>query len=143
MTRTEAMEVLEKGREFTFQKTVSESDVYLFAGITGDFHNNHINAEYANTTQLGARVAHGALLIGFVSAVMGDVCSNYTHPGSVAYRYDMKFIAPVYFGDTIKVICTIGNKNYDKFEISIDTVIINQKNQKVSIGTSYIRILKE
>ncbi len=55
------------GDQVTFSKTVGESDVYLFAGITGDFAGNHVNEEYMKRSSYGRRIAHGALLVGFMS----------------------------------------------------------------------------
>ena len=55
------------GREVTFTKTVSESDVYLYAGITGDFSPNHVNRTYMERSVWGRRMAHGMLLVGFIS----------------------------------------------------------------------------
>jgi acyl dehydratase len=54
-----------------FSKTVSEADVYAYAGITGDFYGVHVDEEFAKTTRFGARIAHGGLLVGFLSTVMG------------------------------------------------------------------------
>ena len=55
------------GDEVTFSKTVAESDVYLFAGITGDLAPNHVDAEYMKRSAYGRRIAHGALLVGYMS----------------------------------------------------------------------------
>lgn len=55
------------GDTVAFTKTVSESDVYLFAGITGDLSPNHVNEEYMKQSSYGRRMAHGALLVGFMS----------------------------------------------------------------------------
>ena len=142
MTRLEAMEVLKKGEEFTFEKTVSEADVYLFAGITGDFHPNHTNEEYAKKTQLGRRVAHGALMVGYAAACAAQAANKHRNPGSASFRYDIKFVSPVYIGDTIKVSCIVGDNNYEKFEIPLETKIYNQHGEVTCLGTCYIRILK-
>ena len=60
---------VEIGQRASFTKTVSESDVYLFAGITGDFSPNHVNKEYMENSSYGRLMAHGALLVGFMSTV--------------------------------------------------------------------------
>ena len=60
---------VQPGDEVRFSKTVGESDVYLFAGITGDFAGNHVNEEYMKKSSYGRRIAHGALMIGFMSTL--------------------------------------------------------------------------
>jgi acyl dehydratase len=97
------------GQEVTFAKTVSESDVYLFAGITGDLSSNHVNEAVMAKSKYGRRVAHGALVVGFMST--GSTRMIETHGGAaigkataVSLGYDrVRFIAPVFFGDTLTV----------------------------------------
>ena len=55
---------LQLGERFAFHKTVSESDVYLFAGITGDFSPNHVDEAFMRGTRYGRRIAHWALIVG-------------------------------------------------------------------------------
>ena len=94
-------------------KTVSESDVYLFAGITGDFAPNHVDEEYMRGTPYGRRIAHGALLVGFMSTAStmmverhGGLAQDET-PVSLGYDR-IRFIAPVFLGDTVTVTYTIA-----------------------------------
>jgi 3-hydroxybutyryl-CoA dehydratase len=101
------------GDQVRFSKTVSESDVYLFAGITGDFAPNHVDEEYMRSTPYRRRIAHGALLIGFMSTASTMMVER--HGGlaeeetPVSLGYDrIRFTAPVFFGDTITVIYTIA-----------------------------------
>ena len=100
------------GDQVRFAKTVSESDVYLFAGITGDFAPNHVDEEYMRGTRYGRRIAHGALLIGFMSTASTMMVER--HGGlaqaetPVSLGYDrIRFIAPVFLGDTVTVTYTI------------------------------------
>ena len=79
-------------------KTVSETDIYLFAGITGDFNPAHVNEEYARGTFFGTRIAHGMLTAGFISAVLGCQLPG---PGAVYLRQEVSFLGPVKIGDTI------------------------------------------
>jgi 3-hydroxybutyryl-CoA dehydratase len=74
-------QIVEPGTKVTFSKTVGESDVYLFAGITGDLHANHVNDEYMKKTRYGQRVAHGALLVGFMSNCSTQITRLYQQPG--------------------------------------------------------------
>src|SRR2546421_2102460 len=93
------------GDSVTFAKTVGESDVYLFAGISGDFSVNHVNEQYMAQTKYGRRIAHGALLIGYMSTCStmmieksGGASAQVT-PVSLGYDR-IRFLAPVYIGDT-------------------------------------------
>jgi acyl dehydratase len=100
------------GRKVSFRKTVSESDVYGFAGITGDFAPNHVDEEFMKTTPYGRRIAHGALLVGFMSrtsSIIAEQCVEVleTHfPVSAGYDR-IRFVGPVFIGDTITVSYTI------------------------------------
>ncbi|OGO56016.1 MAG: dehydratase [Chloroflexi bacterium RBG_16_72_14] len=94
------------GDSATSAKTVSESDVYLFAGITGDLSPNHVNEEAMRATRYGRRVAHGALLVGYMSSCSTAFCARLDTPGefAVSAGYDrIRFIAPVFLGDTITI----------------------------------------
>lgn len=95
------------GAETTFAKTVSESDVYLFAGITGDLSPNHVDAEAMARSPYGRRIAHGALLVGYMSACSTALCAGIDTPGETAVSagYDrIWFLAPVFIGDTISIV---------------------------------------
>lgn len=96
------------GESVSFEKTVGETDVYLFAGITGDFSGNHVSAAFMRTSQYGQRIAHGALLVGYMSTVstrLIDVALARGLGGTpVSLGYDrIRFLAPVFFGDTVFV----------------------------------------
>ncbi len=81
-----------------FSKTISESDVYLYAGLTGDLNPAHINEEYARETFFKTRIAHGMLAAGLISTVLG---TRLPGPGSVYVRQELNFLAPVRIGDTV------------------------------------------
>src|SRR5215472_3921590 len=95
------------GDHATFSKTVAESDVYLFAGITGDFAPNHVNKAFMEKSSYGRPIAHGALLIGFMSAAAThalDARRARPEEVPVSLGYDrVRFLAPVFFGDTVTV----------------------------------------
>jgi 3-hydroxybutyryl-CoA dehydratase len=91
-----------------FSKTVSESDVYLFAGITGDFSPNHVDENYMRQTPYGRRIAHGALLVGYMSRTSTMIVDKCLPAGSpyfaVSLGYDkIRFLKPVFIGQTITV----------------------------------------
>ncbi len=95
------------GDSVSFTKTVSESDVYLFAGITGDFSPNHVNQVYMERSRYGRRMAHGALLVGFISTASTMAiahCRDDERETPVAVGMDkLRFLSPVFLGDTVTV----------------------------------------
>src|SRR5829696_3387084 len=96
------------GDQVRFSKTVSESDVYLFAGITGDFSGNHVNEEFMRTSVFGRRIAHGALMVGYMSTTSTLMIERSLEKGidstPVSLGYDrVRFLKPVFIGDTITV----------------------------------------
>jgi acyl dehydratase len=97
------------GQEVVFAKTVAESDVYLFAGITGDLSSNHVNEAVMAKSKYGRRVAHGALVVGFMSTGSTRLIETFGQAAAgkataVSLGYDrVRFIAPVFFGDTLTV----------------------------------------
>ena len=93
------------GTRVEFAKTIGESDIYLFAGITGDFSPNHVNAEYMKSTPYGGIIAHGALVVGLMSTCSTKVLDHATAPRpAVSYGYDrIRFVKPVRVGDTVTI----------------------------------------
>src|SRR5207244_10426260 len=75
------------GKSARFSKTVSESDVYQFAGITGDLDPNHVDEEFTSKTSLGGRIAHGALILGYTPAASTRVLDDFERP-MVSVGYD-------------------------------------------------------
>lgn len=107
------------GDAVTFAKTLSESDVYLFAGITGDFAQIHINAEYMKHTNFGKRVVHGVLVVGLMATASTLLVDKFEQrdPDEQSYSvgYDrIRFIKPVFIGDTITVTYTIAEIDWTK-----------------------------
>jgi 3-hydroxybutyryl-CoA dehydratase len=91
------------GDSVRFSKTVGESDVYLFAGVTGDFAPNHVNRTYMARTAYGERIAHGVLVLGYTSTASSLMLAK-AGADAVSYGYDrVRFTAPVFFGDTLTV----------------------------------------
>src|SRR6266545_2904763 len=100
---SDAFDALQVGRKVSFSKTVGESDVYLFAGITGDLSPNHVDEEYMRKTSYGRRIAHGVLAVGLMSNTSTKILEGL--PGTwVSYGYDkVRFPAPLFLGDTVTV----------------------------------------
>ena len=107
-----------------FSKTVSEADIYLFAGVTGDFNPAHINEEYAKNTFFKGRIAHGMLFAGFISAVIGCQLPG---PGSIYIKQDLKFRAPGRIGDTVTAKVTVVEIIEEKNRVILQTTCTNQE----------------
>jgi 3-hydroxybutyryl-CoA dehydratase len=114
---------LSVGQKASFTKTVSESDVYLFAGITGDVNPAHINEEYAKTTMFKTRIAHGMLGAGFISAVLGMQLPG---PGTIYIKQDLAFKAPVKIGDTVTAEAVVKEIIAEKNRVILTTTLKNQ-----------------
>ncbi|MEH6822577.1 MAG: MaoC family dehydratase [Motiliproteus sp.] len=113
------IEDLEEGMTASFAKTISESDVYTFAGITGDNNPVHINAEYAAQTMFKERIVHGMFSAGLISAVLGTKLPG---PGAIYIDQNIKFKAPVKFGDTVTATATITEINTERRRVILNTV---------------------
>jgi len=109
---------MEVGQSASMSKTVTEADIILFAGITGDFNPAHIDEEYAKQSMFKGRIAHGMLSAGFISATLAMKLPG---PGSIYLSQSMKFKAPVRMGDTVKTTVTITDINVDKKIVKLET----------------------
>ena len=123
------------GDKASFQKTITETDVYLYAGITGDLNPAHINQVEAETTMFQGRIAHGMLTAGLVSAVLGMQLPG---PGSIYLGQELKFLAPVRMGDTIKAEVEVIEKIEEKNRIKLNTICTNQNGIEVLKGIATI-----
>ena len=129
------------GKSVTFAKTVSESDVYLFAGITGDFDPIHVNEEYAKTTQYGQRIAHGALTLGYMSTASTLIHQGFGRP-LVSLGYDrIRIVAPVFIGDTLTVTYTVVATDIEKSRTTAEVVVTNQRGETVVVANHIQKVL--
>lgn len=124
-----------------FAKTVSEYDVYGFAGIVGDFYGVHVNEEYAKKTRFERRIAQGALSVGFLATVMGYMAGKAPNPGAVSYRYDITFKAPVYIGDTVTAKLVLATKDEDRNTCVFNATVTNHSGTVVADGQTYLKVL--
>jgi len=129
------MRELNIGDKDSFEKTISESDVYLYAGITGDLNPAHINQRKAETTMFKGRIAHGMLTAGFVSAVLGMKLPG---PGTIYLGQELRFTAPVRFGDTIKAEVEVIEKLDEKNIMKLSTICTNQDGVVVLKGVATV-----
>jgi 3-hydroxybutyryl-CoA dehydratase len=122
---------LQVGETAQFSKTVSETDVYLFAGISGDFNPAHVNEHYASHTFFKTRIAHGLLSAGFLSAVLANQLPG---PGTIFISVTLKFLAPVPIGDTITAQAEVAEIDKTKHRVTLKLSCINQEEKPVLAG---------
>lgn len=123
------------GDKASFSKTVSESDVYLFAGISGDLNPAHINQVHAEGTMFKGRIAHGMLSAAFISTVLGTVLPG---PGTIYIAQELRFTAPVRFGDTVTATVSVSELDKENNIAKLETVCVNQSGTIVIKGTATV-----
>ena len=128
-------EDLKIGMKESVSKTITETDVVLYAGITLDVNPAHLNEEHAKQTMFKHRIAHGMLTAGLVSAVLGTKLPG---EGSIYMGQDLKFTAPVYFGDTITATAEIIELIPEKNRVILSTICTNQEDKVVLKGQATI-----
>lgn len=126
------IEELEIGECASASKTISEADVYLYAGITGDFNPVHLNAEYAKTTRFKERIVHGGLVVGLMAPVIGMKLPG---PGTIVIERTERFKAPVFFGDTITATARVKEKLVEKNIVIMELEWRNQRGELVIEGS--------
>jgi 3-hydroxybutyryl-CoA dehydratase len=136
------------GDRVTFAKTVGETDIYLFAGITGDFSVNHVNEQYMAGSKYGKRIAHGALLIGYMSTcstMMIEKCRGTAgNETPVSLGYDrVRFLGPVYIGDTVNLSYTIAEVDPVKRQSIADIKVTNQNAGLVAVARHVLRWVRD
>jgi acyl dehydratase len=126
------------GDSVTFDRTVSERDVYDFARITGDLSPNHVDQAYMERSPWGRRMAHGALLVGFISAASTlaiESCRSDTEETPVAAGFDnVRFLAPVFLGETVTVRYEIDRIDLDRRRSVAKVRVTNQDGALVAVA---------
>lgn len=123
------------GDQASVSKTLSESDVYLYAGITGDLNPAHVNEAYAEQTFFKTRIAHGMLSAGFISAILG---MHLPGPGTIYLHQSLSFKAPVKIGDTLTARVEVLEVISDKNRLRLQTVCENQEGTVVLDGEALV-----
>jgi 3-hydroxybutyryl-CoA dehydratase len=132
------------GTTIHFSRTVAESDIYLFAGLTGDFSQNHLDEQFMMKTAYGRRIAHGALLVGFMSrasTMVTDKCERLSavcYPVSVGYDR-IRFLKPVFIADTINITYTIKSAAADSMRTSAEIELKNQNGELCAVATHIMK----
>ncbi len=123
------------GEEASFTKTITETDVYLFAGISGDFNPMHVNEEFAKTTPFKTRIAHGALPQSLIAPVLGTKLPGL---GTVAVEISCRFKAPTFFGDTIMAKAKVSEKIEKKRWVRMALTWTNQRGETIAEGEAVV-----
>ncbi|MSP47748.1 MAG: MaoC family dehydratase [Alphaproteobacteria bacterium] len=130
------LEDLKIGMTASYAKTVTDADVVLFAGISGDTNPVHLNEEYAKETMFQGRIAHGMLSASFISTVLGTKLPG---PGCIYLSQNLKFKAPVRSGDTVSATATITDIVPDKKRVVMQTTC-SVRNQIVLEGEAVVMV---
>jgi 3-hydroxybutyryl-CoA dehydratase len=132
---------LEIGDSVTFSKTVGESDVYLFAGITGDFSPNHVNKDVMAGTPYKERIAHGVLSIGFASTT-STLMIEKSGAKAVSLGYDrIRFTGPIFIGDTVTVTYTISEVDEENLRTRAEIEVANQRGEVCTVAQHILKFL--
>jgi acyl dehydratase len=122
------------GSVVSVSRTISESDVYLFGGLTGDLGPNHVDEEWSKKTAYGRRVVHGAYLVGLASAastLLGATYEKGEYRGA-SYGYDkLRFVRPVFIGDTVTMTYTIKELSPSDLKTYAEVIGTNQRGEVV------------
>ena len=132
---TMKFEELQIGMSAETTKTITETDVVLFAGISTDINPVHINEEYAKQTQFGGRIAHGILVSGLISATLANKLPG---PGCIYLGQDLKFTSPVRIGDTVTAKVEVEALREDKKIVTMNTTCTNQRGEVVIKGSAVL-----
>lgn len=119
-----------------YSRTVTESDVVIFGGVSGDLNPAHFNEAYAKETFFKGRIAHGMLTAGYISTVLGMQLPG---AGTIYMGQELKFTAPVRFGDTVTAVVRAMEKNEEKNIVIFETICTNQNGDIVLKGKATVK----
>jgi 3-hydroxybutyryl-CoA dehydratase len=131
-----AYDEIKIGDRASLSLTITEAHIVAYAGIAGDVNPLHVDAEFAKQTMFGERIAHGMLVAGLISAVLGTQLPG---PDSIYLGQELRFTAPVKIGDTVTAVVTVTEKRDDKRIIKLQTTVSNQHGEVVIDGTAVVK----
>lgn len=123
------------GDSASYSKTITEADIVLYAGLSGDTNPLHLDAEFARATRFGERIAHGLLTASLISAVLGTKLPG---PGGVYVSQTLRFLKPVKIGDTVTARVTVVQVHERKPLLTLETVCTNQQGERVLEGEAVV-----
>lgn len=122
--------------EARMTKVIEEEDIDAFSKVSGDRNPIHLDEEYAKKSIFGKRIAHGMLSASFISNVIGNQLPG---EGTIYMKQSLKFCRPVFIGDVITAIIEVKEVNYEKGNILLNTICINQNGENIVEGEAYVR----
>ena len=114
-----ALDELQVGMSSSFAKTITDADILMFAGVSGDTNPVHLNEEFAGGTPFKGRIAHGMLTGSLISTALGTKLPG---AGCVYLSQTMKFLAPVRAGETVRAVVTVKEIEAEKRRVTMETV---------------------
>jgi len=139
------MDAVVIGESYEFHKTVTDADITLYAGLVGDFHRLHLDDEYAKRTTYGRRIAHGAMLLGFMSTastILSDRLEERVPQPNVSLGYNkVRFTGPVFVGDTITTTITVTEKLDEQDRVLCDERCVNQRGELVAVAEHVMKFV--
>ena len=126
------------GVKSVFSKTITESDIFAFTGISGDFNPLHVSEQFARTSQFKGRIAHGMLVAGLIDYTLTDLAGL----GAIHISQSVRFKAPVKIGDTITVESVIIAVNQEKCRFNVQSTLTNQDETVVLTGEAELMLPK-
>jgi 3-hydroxybutyryl-CoA dehydratase len=112
------VEDLVPGMSAVFSKTITEADLLMFAGVSGDTNPIHLDEDFASRTMFESRIAHGMLTASLVSTVLGTKLPG---PGAIYVSQSLRFLAPVRIGDTVVARAAVGDINHERRRVKMLT----------------------
>jgi 3-hydroxybutyryl-CoA dehydratase len=131
------IEEISLGQAAEFTKTVTETDVVLFAGITGDFNPAHVDAVQAERGMFAGRIAHGLLSAGFISTVLAMKLPG---PGTVYLSQNLRFVRPVRIGDTVTARVVVAEVMAERRRVRLTTTVANHRGEQVIEGEAVVML---
>ncbi|MFA5027521.1 MAG: MaoC family dehydratase [Candidatus Methylomirabilota bacterium] len=131
------------GDRAQFTKTITETDIALFAAVSGDFYPIHFDEPLARRTRFGGRVAHGGIAIGLISTVIGTPLQGPGVCAAVIRELHFEFTAPVRVGDTITAEAVVGETVPERRLVNLAVACRNQRGEVVLTGRAVLSLLKE
>jgi len=128
------------GDQYTVTRNISDQLIRSFAELSGDHNPIHLDEDFAATTRFGRRIAHGMLSGALISSVLGN---EFADEKIVYLSQTMRFVAPVFVGDTITVTATVASIREDKPIVTVQTVCSNQDGETTMTGEAAVMILDE
>ncbi|WP_025724758.1 MaoC family dehydratase [Acholeplasma granularum] len=123
------------GQFALLEKKITDADVYIFAGVTGDMNPVHLDDLYASCSIFQQRIAHGGLVSGLFSTVLGTVLPGI---GTIYLKQESKFVRPVFIDDTVHIKVEVTSLDPIKNRATLSTIATNQHNEKVIIGEAVV-----